>query len=117
MVSVFVLLFLGWIVHPYFNHVQSPSGVVAISQCFGQVIIFLLQLLIVGAYGFLLYGKEFQQHYILKILGDDCPTEDTWSMWVGFLYTVVSSLPSSLGVIRMSRKGNDPSGPGSSDVN
>ena len=26
---------------------------------------------------FLLCGTEFQQHYIWKILGDDCPTEDT----------------------------------------
>ena len=38
-------------------------------------------------------------------------------MWVGFLYTVVSSLPSLSGVIKMSRKGSDPSGPGSSVVN
>ena len=38
-------------------------------------------------------------------------------MWVGFLYTDVLSLPSSSGLIKMSRKGRDPSGPGSSVVN
>ena len=40
-----------------------------------------------------------------------------WSVCVGFLYTVVCSLPSWSGFIRMSRKGKAPSGPGSSPVN
>ena len=40
-----------------------------------------------------------------------------WSVCVGFLYTVVCSLPSWSGFIRMSRKGKAPSGPGSSTVN
>ena len=54
LLSVFValFLFLVWIVHPHFYPVHCPSGVVAISQCSGQVIIFLLQLFIIGAYGF-----------------------------------------------------------------
>ena len=38
-------------------------------------------------------------------------------VWVLFLYTDVSSLPSLSGLIKMSRKGSDPSGPGSSVVN
>ena len=39
------------------------------------------------------------------------------SVCVGFLKTVVARLPSSQGVINMSRKGMDPSGLGSSPVN
>ena len=38
-------------------------------------------------------------------------------MWVGFLYTVVSRLPSSLGVIKTSRNGMEPSDLASSFVN
>ena len=40
-----------------------------------------------------------------------------WSVWVGFLYTVVFKVPSSLGVMRMSRKGMEPSDLDSSLVN
>ena len=39
------------------------------------------------------------------------------SVWVGFLYTVVLSLPFSSGMIRMSRKDMEPSSLGSSLVN
>ena len=46
-----VRLFLGWVVHSDLNPIQCPSGVIAVSQSFGQVF-FLLQLLVVGAYGF-----------------------------------------------------------------
>ena len=35
-----------------------------------------------------------------------------WLVWVGFLYTVVSILPSLKGVTRVTRKGIDPSGTG-----
>ena len=40
-----------------------------------------------------------------------------WSVWVSFLYTVVFNVPSSLGVMRMSRKGMEPSDLDSSLVN
>ena len=44
--------FLGWVVHSDLSPIQCPSGVIAVSQSFGQVFFFLLQLLVVGAYGF-----------------------------------------------------------------
>ena len=53
LLSVLVLLFvfLGWIVQTDLHPVQSPSEVVAVAQCSVQMF-FLLQALIVGAYGF-----------------------------------------------------------------
>ena len=55
LLSVFVILFLlllGWIVYPHFYPVHSPSGVIAVSKCSSEVVIFLLQLFMVRAYGF-----------------------------------------------------------------
>ena len=49
---ILFLLFLDWIVHLHFYPVDSPSGVFAISQCFCEVVIFLLQLFIIRADGF-----------------------------------------------------------------
>ena len=40
---------------------------------------------------------------------EDCPIADTDEYVVGFLYAVVLRLPSSSGVIIISRKGMDPS--------
>ena len=52
LLSVLVPSFLGWVVHLNSHPVQSPSGVVAVAQCSVQMIFFLLQTLVVGAYGF-----------------------------------------------------------------
>ena len=51
-VLVLLLVLLGWIVQPNLHPVQSPSRVVAVAQCSVQMFFFLLQALIVGAYGF-----------------------------------------------------------------
>ena len=59
----------------------------------------------------------FQLHCTLRRLCDDCPNAATGWCGVGFLQTVVSTLPSLSGVIKMSKNGNDPSGFSSSVVN
>ena len=64
LLSVLVLLFLGWVVHLNFYPVQRSSGVVAVAQCSVQMVFFLLQTLVVAAYGFGPVGRGFQQHYI-----------------------------------------------------
>ena len=51
-VLVLLLVLLGWIVQPNLHTVQSPSRVVAVAQCSVQMYFFLLQALIVRAYGF-----------------------------------------------------------------
>ena len=56
-VLVLLFLFLGWIVHPYSHLVQGPSGVVAVAQCSVQMVFFLLQTLVVGAYGLALWYR------------------------------------------------------------
>ena len=40
-----------------------------------------------------------------------------WSVWVGFLYTFLVKVPSTLGVTKISKNGMEPSGPASSIVN
>ena len=55
-------------------------------------------------------------HYILLEYCDGCPIANM-SVWVGFLYTVVSNLPSLPGKMRMSKKGIEQSSLDSSQVN
>ena len=85
LLSVFVLLFLGWIIHPHIYPVQSPPGVVAISQCCGHLLVAAFHC---WSIWFLLYDKEFQQHYILHIL----VFFRLEKAWFGARQKVVSSL-------------------------
>ena len=66
---------------------------------------------------FLLCDTMFPLHYILMELCGGCPTVSNKAVCVGFLYIEVWRLPSSMGVIRICKRGMDPSGLVSSLVN
>ena len=65
----------------------------------------------------LLYGTRYQPHCIWMVYFGGCPIAGINQVWVGFLNTDGFKLPSSAGVIKLSRNGIDPSSFSSSQVN
>ena len=74
---LFLFLFLlSWIVHPHFDPVDSPSGVLAISQCSNEVVIFFVQLVTIRAYGFCSIfadGKDWRRRWQTSLIIEYLP--------------------------------------------
>ena len=114
--TCFVSLFLGWGCSSWSLLCSKP-----IWGSYSSSMLWISDLLLAAALGcwniwFWLCEGGFQQHYILRRLYDDCPTEDIGLCGLASCILLFQALPSLSGVIKMSRKGNDPLGPGSSVV-
>ena len=95
-------------VEPFLHHVQSPLGIFALGESFPEVFFFLFEQLRITAHSFGLWERVL---ITLNLAGrlwwlSHCRH---WSVWVGFLYTVMDRPPFSSGFTVVSKKGMEPS--------
>ena len=101
---------------PSFHPVYGPLGVLAWTECLPEMVHFFLEQLKFVAYCFGPLGKSINY----TIFADKrwwlshCRY---WSVWVGFLYTVIDNPPSASGLTVVFKKGMAPSSLLSSTVN
>ena len=99
-----------------FHPVHGPYRVFAVVECFSEVVHFFVEKLWLTAYCSSPTGKSVNNLYFANKWWwlSHCRY---WSMWVGFLYTVIDNVFSASGFTRVSKKGMAPSSPVSSTVN
>ena len=106
----------GRLVEPFFHLVQSPLGIFALGESFPEVFFFLFEQLSITAHGLALWERVFITLNLAERLWwlSHCRY---WSVWVGFLYTVMDRPPFSSGFSIVSKKGMKLSSLLSSTVN
>ena len=106
----------GWVGKPFLHPVQSPFWVLALCECFPEMLHHFWRSSGLLQTVFSLYVRVLITLYLAERWWwlSHCRY---WSVWVGFLYTVIDNLPSVSGFTMVSKKGMAPSSLLSSTVN
>ena len=103
-------------VKSFIHLVQSPFRIFALGESFPELFLFLLEQLRLAAHSFgpMGEGVNYTKLGSEVVMAIHCRY---WSVWVGFLYTVMDRPPSTSGFTMASKKGMEPSSLLSSTVN
>ena len=95
-------------VKSFLHLIQIPLGIFAFSESFPEVFFFLFEQLRITAHSLALWERVLITLNLAERLWwlSHCRY---WSVWVGFLYTVMDRLPFSSGFTMVSKKGMEPS--------
>ena len=97
----------GGPVKPFLHLAQSPLRILALGESLPEVFLFLFEQLRIAAHSLGPMGEGVNN----TELGREVMLATHykyWSVWVGFLYTVMDRLPLSSGFTMVSKKGMDP---------
>ena len=98
----------GWPVKSFLHLVQNPSRIFALGESFPEVFLFLFEQFRIAAHSLALWERVLITLNLAESLW--CLSQCRyWSVWVGFLYTVIDRLPGTPGFTMVSKKGMEPS--------